>query len=107
MVVAVPPAENKNVPTESAHLLTRSPTECEETQFWWEMAFRCLPIGGPKTAVTPPKGLKCPDGWWWHMYGFCAPRQPLCDQGYTLNMDYFYCRPVGSTSRQTPAHPPS
>ncbi|CAE6451470.1 unnamed protein product [Rhizoctonia solani] len=80
------------------------PGQCGPSYFWWGTKACCLLSGGPSILPLPPNGWLCPDNWYWHGDGYCAPRTigygqiaPVCTVGYTWDETLFYCKRKGTS----------
>ncbi|CAE6518850.1 unnamed protein product [Rhizoctonia solani] len=74
------------------------PDQCNSSYFWWKPKSTCLPYGGNSTPAHPPNGWQCPNRWYWHSAGHCAPRapdygNPGCDNKYSWDNDSLCCKP--------------
>ncbi|CAE6432794.1 unnamed protein product [Rhizoctonia solani] len=72
--------------------------QCNSSYFWWKTKSTCLPYGGDSTPSYPPNGWQCPNKWYWHSAGHCAPRKPDygnpdCDNKYSWDNDNLCCKP--------------
>ncbi|CAE6434861.1 unnamed protein product [Rhizoctonia solani] len=75
------------------------PGQCNPSHFWWEAKSFCLITGGPSPLPIAPNGWRCPNNWYWHGNGYCAPRaigycnNPVCHSSFLWDPLGLYCKP--------------
>ncbi|GAB1520908.1 hypothetical protein RhiTH_003997 [Rhizoctonia solani] len=76
---------------------THNHKDCDRNYFWWGRKSRCLPYGGIRGVIVPPKH-HC-GRWYWHTnLGYCVPPQPdwsdpQCPAGWRWDDGAYSCLP--------------
>ncbi|KAF8755264.1 hypothetical protein RHS01_05504 [Rhizoctonia solani] len=76
---------------------THNHKDCDRNYFWWSRKGRCLPYGGIRGVIVPPKH-HC-GRWYWHTnLGYCVPPQPdwsdpQCPAGWRWDDEAYSCLP--------------
>ncbi|QRW20393.1 hypothetical protein RhiXN_09368 [Rhizoctonia solani] len=76
---------------------THNHKDCDRNYFWWGRKSRCLPYGGIRGVIVPPKH-HC-GRWYWHSsLGYCVPPQPdwsdpQCPAGWRWDDGAYSCLP--------------